>query len=117
MGDEEMREEEDDENGSCMQKAKRLVLSPKFDSIIGAVIIGNTLVMSLQLEYNGRVFKDEVLDKCINCDVRSKSIEGVFEGMEHVFTGIFTLELLTRLFFIGHRYVYSVSNLLDAVVV
>merc|ERR1740130_1674330 len=37
--------------GTWCERMRLLVLSPKFDSIIGAVIIGNTLVMSLQLEY------------------------------------------------------------------
>jgi len=71
----------------------------------------------LQLEYTGRVFKDEVLDVCTQCDVRNEALEGFFEMMEHAFTVIFTLELLTRICFLGLRYLKSVSNALDALVV
>merc|ERR1719502_2138802 len=37
--------------------------------------------------------------------------------MEHIFTAVFALELFVKLFFEGFRYLCSVSNALDAVVV
>lgn len=98
-------------------RMRTVVRSGKFDSVIGAVIVGNTFVMSMQLEYSGRVFQDEVLNKCIDCGVRTNVIEEFFTATEHVFTAIFCLELCVRLFCEGFRYVCSVSNVLDALVV
>lgn len=104
-------------NESCMHRMGAIIRSPKFDSVIGAVIVANTLIMSLELEYSGRVFKDEVLNKCVDCDVRTTGIEAFFATMEHVFTGIFALELALRFCIDGYRYLCSVSNVLDAMVV
>jgi hypothetical protein len=107
----------DNKPPSYTQKLERVVHSAKFDSIIGSVIIANTIVMSLQLEYSGRVFKDEVLDACTDCDVRTRSIETCFKVMEHIFTAIFFIELSLRLFFDGCKYWRSTSNALDGLIV
>lgn len=106
-----------EEHPDWRHRLRKIVRSGKFDSIIGAVIVANTLIMSLQLEYSGRVFKDEVLNKCIDCGVRTIGIERFFESTEHIFTGIFTFELVLRLFCEGVRYMSSASNVLDAFVV
>jgi hypothetical protein len=99
------------------QKVNRVVHSAKFDSFIGSVIIANTMVMSLQIEYNGRVFKEESMDACVACTVRNAPIELFFEVIEHVFTAIFLAELSLRLFCDGCRYWLSFSNALDGLIV
>lgn len=114
-----IEEELEQKPRTLTQKIHQLVLSPKFDSIIGAVIIGNTLIMSLQLEYHGRVFKDEKLNDCAadgSCSMRNQGIETIFEAFEHCFTGIFTLELILRVCLV-RGYLRRLSNLLDAAVV
>merc|ERR1719148_185764 len=74
-------------------------------------------MMSLELEYHGRVFKDEGLDKCTSCDVRSQAIEDLFVVMEHVFTSVFAVELIMRCIFEGCRWWCSISNCLDGLIV
>jgi hypothetical protein len=89
----------------------------KFDTIVGAVIVANTLIMSLQLEYNGRVFHNEVIKNETKGNARIPAIESGFEASEHAFTAIFALELFLRLLVEGCHYLMSISNALDAVVV
>lgn len=115
-------DDKEEDSMRCWARMQRLVRSPKFDSIIGVVIVGNTMIMSLQLEYTGRVFKDQQLDKCGNACPNwpyggVRDLDNFFNHMEHVFTGIFALELLIRLVIEGCRYLCSISNLLDALVV
>jgi membrane protein implicated in regulation of membrane protease activity len=118
----EIEGKDEEDSMRCWARMKRLVKSPKFDSIIGVVIVGNTMTMALQLEYSGRVFKDQHLDKCGNACANwpyggVRELDSFFSYMEHVFTGIFFLELVIRLVIMGCRYLCSISNLLDALVV
>lgn len=92
-------------------------LSVKFDMVIGACIVGNALVMALQIEYNGRKFDLSEFQDCVGQCGRLQIAEDFFEIMEHIFCGIFALELLVRLKCEGCKYLRDVSNLLDAMIV
>jgi len=95
-------------------RLKRMILSGRFDSIVGGIIVLNTLVMSLELEYSGRKFEDEVMRNCVHslptsvttsvnattfvkCEAQSDYYDTFFIAMEHFFTGAFALELFLRL--------------------
>lgn len=93
------------------------VLSPKFDMIVGCLIVGNTLVMALELEYRGQKFKQTVLESCTSECGRLELAEDFFFIMEHFFTAVFAIELALQLKIIGWRFITSVSNCLDAIIV
>jgi len=101
-------------------KWKQMVRSPKFDLALGGLIVANTVCMCLQIEYNGRILQQEIAGTCQdeNCDnARWPIVEFGFLLAEQFFTIIFALELTLRLMAEGRRYLKTVGNIGDAMIV
>eukprot|EP00929_Paragymnodinium_shiwhaense_P061601 TRINITY_DN30778_c0_g1_i2.p1 TRINITY_DN30778_c0_g1~~TRINITY_DN30778_c0_g1_i2.p1 ORF type:complete len:1138 (+),score=259.71 TRINITY_DN30778_c0_g1_i2:168-3581(+) len=96
---------------------KRKINSTSFDMLIGGFIVLNTVVMAVQLEYNGAVFHTEVMRACLDCKARVPMMENAFYLFEHCFTLVFTLELGLRLVADGYQYLCAFSNMLDGLIV
>lgn len=86
--------------------------SEKFDMFMGVIIVMNMLVMTFRVQYDG------VMVRPMGSSDRSVTIEEALDVTEQVFTILFLVELLLRLFVIhGPRYLKSIMNILDALVV
>lgn len=94
-----------------------VVQSPKFDMLVGFVIVANTLVMSLQLEVEGWLIRPDEVREIIVIDDAPRWVDASFEIAEHIFTAVFALELALRLFSNGLLYLSSIANMGDAVIV
>jgi len=96
-----------------------LVKSPKFDMTLGALIVFNTMIMSLQIEYQGQILSQDIADACRpNCPSRTWHFAEVsFLVLEQFFTVAFAVELALRMSVDGWRYLKSWSNFGDALIV
>jgi len=102
----------------------RYVKSPRFDMLVGCVILVNVLVMSLQVQYDGYIvesshFCHEGMDCSLIDHLSSlkKSAETFFYVFEVIFALLFTGELIARLLANGLGYLRSNMNKGDAIIV
>lgn len=91
-----------------------LVQSPNFDTLVGFVIVANTLVMSLQIEVTGRATEPGHVP---DGNDAASNFETSFSVAEHFFTAVFALELLMRLSVSGIAYLKNIANVGDAAIV
>jgi hypothetical protein len=89
---------------------------------VGGLIVANTLVMSLELQYKGEILRLEVEGACPrgDCENLAEKIpwaEAAFGALEQVFTTVFFLELCLRLVAQGFSYLKSYANTGDALIV
>jgi voltage-gated sodium channel len=107
----EVADEEWVDGESCVgfgfRRYVRFVLSPRFDYMIGVVIILNTIFIGFQIDYNSRELQNS----------SSYDEPGFITGVETIFASLFTIEWLSRLVAFRERFPYSMWNLFDTVVV
>lgn len=90
---------------SCMQQ--------RFEALVGIMVVANTGVAFAHLQHLGHEANQSLgLSSQFNPDT-----EVVFKVVETTFAGIFTLELLLRLYAFRLEFFSSVLNILDAVIV
>jgi len=102
---------------SCRERIADMVRSTHFDLFVGVLIVVNTVSVSLNLEYRGRVVEHDLFGLCDSCSVRWPALEKMFGFLEHAFTALFFVELFVRVFAGGFRYLRSFANLVDAFIV
>jgi len=113
----EVASEQEKDAGPQEAKWRKFVHSAKFDALIGCIIVLNTVLMSVQIEYNGQVIKVIQIDQCATCDATNPSMEFSFEVCEHIFTIVFALELVIRLACDGRKLLTTIANIADALIV
>ncbi|CAK9027696.1 unnamed protein product [Durusdinium trenchii] len=82
----------------------------KLDTVIGIVVLLNSLTMAMELECEGQVAGERVgMPELLQCHHHIS-----FYIAEHVFTIIFVLELAWRVYWLRWRYFLEVLNVVDA---
>lgn len=92
----------------------RLIKDPRFDMLVGVVIVLNIVVMAAQLEYDGWVISPALVQQPPN---RYAPFEDFFSVTEQFFTAFFALELAARLLAQGCAYLGSTGKFADALIV
>mmetsp|Transcript_63890 Transcript_63890/g.149780 ORF Transcript_63890/g.149780 Transcript_63890/m.149780 type:complete len:597 (+) Transcript_63890:41-1831(+) len=88
----------------------------RVDCIMGILVVLNSIVMALELECDGQASASFVgLTPGWNCAESSK--ETWFLVLEHIFTWIFALELIVRLYFLRWAYFRDILNCVDVLLV
>ncbi|CAE7794000.1 Catsper1 [Symbiodinium sp. CCMP2456] len=88
----------------------------RVDCIMGILVVLNSIVMALELECDGQANATFVgLTPGWNCAETSK--EAWFLVLEHIFTWIFALELVVRLYFLRWAYFRDILNCVDVLLV
>ncbi|CAE7275124.1 Catsper1, partial [Symbiodinium microadriaticum] len=88
----------------------------RVDCIMGILVVLNSIVMALELECDGQANASFVgLTPAWNCAESSKEV--VFVVLEHIFTWIFALELVVRLYFLRWAYFRDILNCADVLLV
>jgi len=85
--------------------------SEKFDMFMGVIIVMNMVVMICRVQYDG------VMVHPSGTRERSSTVENTLEVTEQIFTILFFVELILRLFLHGPKYLKSIMNFLDTTVV
>lgn len=96
------------------------VKSAKFDLLIGAIIVFNTLVNLASLELHGLGAEKRLDGTCIGASCSEgpvPALRDAIELLEHFFTASFVLEMLARMAANGRRYLFDVFHLLDIAIV
>lgn len=103
------------EQPSPFQRLQQIVNSHRFDMAVGLIIVANSIVMAVNLEYEGEITREQ-LGEDHNMPFWKYAKE-VFAKCDLVFSIIFLVELLLRLICIGPSYFKSIMNWLDFLIV
>mmetsp|Transcript_86319 Transcript_86319/g.252582 ORF Transcript_86319/g.252582 Transcript_86319/m.252582 type:complete len:615 (-) Transcript_86319:133-1977(-) len=95
--------------GSCRDHVRRVLNNPKFDLVIGILIIINTVIMFTQLEIEA---PSPTLDYMADDDSHKS-----FAVISHCFNAAFFLELLVRIYAKRGSFFMSAFNWVDAGIV
>eukprot|EP00403_Amphidinium_massartii_P027485 CAMPEP_0178403276 /NCGR_PEP_ID=MMETSP0689_2-20121128/17283_1 /TAXON_ID=160604 /ORGANISM="Amphidinium massartii, Strain CS-259" /LENGTH=767 /DNA_ID=CAMNT_0020024221 /DNA_START=31 /DNA_END=2334 /DNA_ORIENTATION=- len=107
--------EGDDKKKSC--KFLNRFFNHWLDPIIGALIVINTIIMFLQLEWEGRRTAVKYDFDPGPALLDDSDVAKVFEITEHIFAWVYLSELVMRLSFLGLEYFREKTNYLDIFVV
>eukprot|EP00746_Dinoflagellata_sp_MGD_P028230 gnl/MRDRNA2_/MRDRNA2_166744_c0_seq1.p1 gnl/MRDRNA2_/MRDRNA2_166744_c0~~gnl/MRDRNA2_/MRDRNA2_166744_c0_seq1.p1 ORF type:complete len:639 (+),score=131.63 gnl/MRDRNA2_/MRDRNA2_166744_c0_seq1:65-1981(+) len=110
-----MTEKEEETGGSPLARFRRFLKSTSFDLAVGFVIMINSVVMALNLEYEGHK-NATLLDQVPDTDWWPAADEA-FGTIEHIFSALFVGELFLRLYALGLSYFASKANWLDCAIV
>lgn len=98
------------------RKMKTVILSNNFDLVIGFVILANSVVMGIQLEYEGHLAAESI---GLQPDKEDgwPGAEGAFKILDHIFALIFLGEFISRFAAMRCAYFKSAFNWMDAGIV
>lgn len=83
---------------TCALLLYRLITAPSFDMVMGTVVVANALCMVFESESDG-------------------TLQGTYKVLDYVFLGVFTAELVVRLYVFHHSMLLNWWMLLDTVIV
>lgn len=97
----------------------RVVLSPTFEITFALLIVANALLMAMEAQYRGMDvgFKIRYHGFTSNAKDQWPSARTIFDVMEIVFGVLFVGELLIKMAVLRVRFIHSMWNLLDTVIV
>jgi len=87
------------------------VSSTKFDTFVGVLILGNAVVLMIQLQFQG--YKSAIVLKLQSDSGDWDNADHWFFVMEHIFNGLFVMELIGRLCVFRCGFFKEFSNVYD----
>ncbi|CAJ1382240.1 unnamed protein product [Effrenium voratum] len=101
------------------QQAASFFESDTYELLIGALILCSVLILALEMQYEGYLIGHDLdyprMDK--NPQEVWHSIPEILTWIDRTFTGVFVLDIVLRVFFIGRAFFCQVFSVLDLVVV